>query len=196
MATSVPDPSARPRSAAARAGASLTPSPTIATGRPPAWICAMTAALPSGMVPAMTSSMPTAAATARAVASLSPVSRTGCRPSARSRVTAARADGLTVSATATAPRTAPSQPISTAVRPYRSHDNRWSERASGTRMPRSANSCSRPMMTSCPSTVPRAPSPGSALKPSAWGSGPHSARAAALTAAATACSEACSTAPA
>ena len=63
----------------------------------------MTAALPSGSVPAMTSSMPTALATACAVASLSPVSRIGRSPSARSSAMAAAADGLIVSATATAP---------------------------------------------------------------------------------------------
>ena len=37
MATSVPVPMARPRSAWARAAASLTPSPTMATTRPSAW---------------------------------------------------------------------------------------------------------------------------------------------------------------
>ena len=37
MATSVPAPMARPTSARARAGASLTPSPTMATFRPSSW---------------------------------------------------------------------------------------------------------------------------------------------------------------
>ena len=63
-------------------------------------------------------------------------------------------------------------------------------------MPYPANSVSRPTMTARPSTVPRAPSPGSALKSLACGSGPVSPFAAALIAAATACSDACSTAPA
>ena len=63
-------------------------------------------------------------------------------------------------------------------------------------MPRSVNSAARPMTTSRPPTVPRAPSPGSAVKRSACGSGPVSAVAAEVIAAATACSDACSTAPA
>ncbi len=121
MATSVPDPRASPRSAAASAGPSLTPSPTMATRYPSARSPVMTAALSAGSVPAMTWSMPTAAATARAVGSLSPVSRTGRSPSARSSAMAGAADGLTVSATAMAPRAAPSQPASTAVRPACSH---------------------------------------------------------------------------
>jgi len=54
MATSVPDPSASPRSAAASAGASLMPSPTMATWRPVPWIRLITAALAAGSVPAMT----------------------------------------------------------------------------------------------------------------------------------------------
>ena len=62
--------------------------------------------------------------------------------------------------------------------------------------PRPANSAARPMRTSWPATEPEAPSPGSARKRSAAGSGPASAWAAAVMAAATACSDACSTAPA
>ena len=97
MATSVPVPIARPRSAWASAGASLTPSPTIATTRPSACRRRMTSALSAGRTSAMTSSMPTSAATARAVVSLSPVSSTGRRPSAFSDATASaerRLDGV------------------------------------------------------------------------------------------------------
>jgi len=144
----------------------------------------------------MTSSMPTAAATARAVASLSPVSSTGCSPSPRSRATARAADGLIVSATAMAPRTSPSHPASTAVQPASSQARHRAAKLAGAVMPCPGNSVSRPTMTAWPSTVPRAPSPGSALKSLASGSGPVSLRAAALIAAATACSDACSTAPA
>ena len=82
MATSVPVPIARPRSAWASAGASLTPSPTIATTRPSSWRRLTTSTLSAGSTSAMTSSMPTSAATAVAVVSLSPVSSTGRRPSA------------------------------------------------------------------------------------------------------------------
>ena len=62
-------------------------------------------------------------------------------------------------------------------------------------MPRSRNSFSRPTITSSPSTIPRAPRPGSDSKPSARGRSPSSARAAALTAAATGWLEASSTPP-
>ncbi len=55
MATSVPDPTARPRSAQTRAGPSLTPSPTIATDRPSACRRRITATLSAGKAPATTS---------------------------------------------------------------------------------------------------------------------------------------------
>ena len=48
MATSAPVPMAIPRSACASAGASLMPSPTIATTAPPAWSSATSAALSPG----------------------------------------------------------------------------------------------------------------------------------------------------
>ena len=97
MATSVPVPIASPRSAWASAGASLTPSPTIATTRPSACRRRTTSALSAGSTSAMTSSIPTSAATARAVASLSPVSSTGRSPSAlqrRDRLGGRRLDGV------------------------------------------------------------------------------------------------------
>ena len=58
MATSVPVPIATPTSAEASAGASLIPSPTIATAVPSAWSAATAAALPSGRTSASTRSMP------------------------------------------------------------------------------------------------------------------------------------------
>ena len=94
IATSVPVPIARPRSAWASAGASLTPSPAIATTRPSACRRSTTAALSEGRTSAMTSSIPTSAATAWAVVRLSPVSRTGRRPSSRRRATASAEVGL------------------------------------------------------------------------------------------------------
>src|SRR5581483_11290505 len=63
MATSVPVPIASPRSAWASAGASLTPSPTIATVRPSRCRRAISAALPSGSTSASTRSIPTSRAT-------------------------------------------------------------------------------------------------------------------------------------
>jgi hypothetical protein len=135
IATSVPDPRASPRSAAASAGPSLTPSPTIATRCPRARRPAMTSAFPAGRVPAMTSSMPTTAATARAVASLSPVSRTGCTPRPRRSAMAARAVGLIASAPALAPRRPrPSRPARR-VKPARSHRPHRAESSSGTGIP-------------------------------------------------------------
>ena len=63
MATSVPAPIAMPTSACASAGASLTPSPTIATLRPSACSSLTFAALSSGRTPAKNRSMPSSAAT-------------------------------------------------------------------------------------------------------------------------------------
>ena len=111
-ATAVPEPIAIPRSAAARAGASLMPSPTTATVRPACCKAVTTACLPSGRTPAYTRSrgMPTRSATACAVRSSSPVRRYAVRPSAASRVIAARELGRTVSVTVKAARAVPSQP--------------------------------------------------------------------------------------
>src|SRR6266540_3942636 len=81
IATSVPVPIAMPRSACA--GASLTPSPTIATTSPDSCSRRISAAFSSGSTSARTRSIPTSAATARAVRSSSPVRRTGVRPSSR-----------------------------------------------------------------------------------------------------------------
>ena len=76
MATSVPAPMARPTSARARAGASLMPSPTMATFRPSAWREATFFSLSWGRTPATTVSTPSARPTASAVRWLSPVSMT------------------------------------------------------------------------------------------------------------------------
>ena len=75
---------AMPTSAAASAGASLTPSPTMATRRPSPRSRCTTSLLRSGSTPASISSMPSCDATARAVVRLSPVSITMRRPSSRS----------------------------------------------------------------------------------------------------------------
>ena len=76
IATSVPVPMAMPTSAAASAGASLTPSPAIATTRPSRRSRSTTALFCSGRTSAATSSMPSRRATASAVVRLSPVSIT------------------------------------------------------------------------------------------------------------------------
>ena len=82
IATSVPVPMAMPRSAWASAGASLMPSPTIATTLPCAWSAWTLSAFCSGSTSASTWSMPTSRAIASAVARLSPVSIHTSRPSA------------------------------------------------------------------------------------------------------------------
>ena len=89
-ATSVPVARAMPKSAAAKAAASFTPSPTMAT--PPCWRRAATiAALSSGRASARTSSIPTAWATAAAASWRSPLSITTWRPDARRAATASAA---------------------------------------------------------------------------------------------------------
>ena len=107
-ATSVPAPMAMPRSACASAGASLTPSPTIAVNLPSAWSCLTPSALSSGSTSAKTRSMPTCFATASAVRRLSPVIITGSMPSALRSAMACAAFGRTVSAAAMTPAAWPS----------------------------------------------------------------------------------------
>ena len=67
IATSVPVPIAIPTWACASAGASLIPSPAIATMRPSAWSRLTTLAFCSGRTSASTSSIPSVRATASAV---------------------------------------------------------------------------------------------------------------------------------
>ena len=77
-------PIATATSAAARLGASLTPSPTIATRRVPSFFNSwMAASLSAGSSPARTWLMPSSAARRSAVARRSPVSMTVSTPAAR-----------------------------------------------------------------------------------------------------------------
>ena len=108
MAMSVPVPMAMPTSAWARAGASLMPSPTMATTAPSFWSRWISATLPSGRTSATTRSIPASRATASAVRRLSPVRRTTSRPIFFSRAIASCASGLIGSATARTPAKAPS----------------------------------------------------------------------------------------
>ena len=108
-ATSVPEPTARPRSALTSAGPSLIPSPTMATAWPSVWSRRMSPTLSAGSAPATMSEIPIDVATERAVTSLSPVSRMQCKPSAWSSRTASVAVGRTESARAKAPITRPSR---------------------------------------------------------------------------------------
>ena len=100
-ATSVPaPPMAMPTVALASAGASFTPSPTIAVGPYLRSRRSTATTLSSGSRSAMNSSTPTWAAMLAATRSLSPVSITTRAPRALSCATASRAPGRRVSATA------------------------------------------------------------------------------------------------
>src|SRR3990172_874433 len=152
LATSEPEPRAMPRSAVARAGASLIPSPTMATMSPSALRRRMTSAFPSGRTFAMTRSMPTREAMALAVRSLSPVRRRILRPMSLRDRTAASDWGFTVSARARTPRNRPSTTRFITVFPW---DSRRSHTASAepNGMPSSRSSVRLPTRTPCPPTV-------------------------------------------
>ena len=102
MAISVPAPMAIPISALVRAGASLMPSPTIATF-PFFFRERITLSFPSGSTPAMTSSTPAWAPIALAVRSLSPVSMTTWIPMFCSSLIASGLSSFITSATAIIP---------------------------------------------------------------------------------------------
>ena len=177
MATSVPVPMDRPRSAWASAGASLTPSPTMATTRPSACRRRMTSALSEGRTSAMTSSMPTSAATARAVVSLSPVSRTGRSPSACSDATASAdvvLDGVGDDEHG-AWRVRPSRRRSRSARAPRRPGGRRRARPGRCMRPVGRAAAGRPTMSACPSTMPSTPRPSRLAKPSTAASGPAAA---------------------
>src|SRR5215207_52895 len=100
MATSVPVPMATPTSACASAGASLMPSPTMATFSPSLCSRFTSAALSCGSTSARTRSMPSSRAMASAVRRLSPVSMATSRPISCSQSTASLDSWRTTSATA------------------------------------------------------------------------------------------------
>ena len=106
IATSVPAPMAIPESALVKAGASLIPSPTMATF-PKVCRDRMAFSLPSGKTPATTSSRPACPAMAAAVFALSPVSMTTRIPIRLSWVIAAGDSSLITSATPIRPRSFP-----------------------------------------------------------------------------------------
>ena len=186
---------AMPRSAWASAGASLTPSPTIATTAPPSWRRATASAFPAGSTPAITCSIPTSAATACAACSLSPVRRIGRRPSQVSSATASALVGLTVSARMKTARARPSQAAATAVLPSRSASSTTAARDGSSARPRPARSIGRPTSTSRPPTRPSTPRPLRPANDSTASSGPRLAAAAAIARPA-GCSEAASREPA
>ena len=116
MAISVPAPMAIPISALVSAGASLIPSPTIATF-PFFFRERITLSLPSGSTPAITWSTPAWAPMAFAVLSLSPVSITTWIPMFLSSLTAWGLSSLITSATAMIPVSCRSLPKNSGVFP-------------------------------------------------------------------------------
>mmetsp|Transcript_18096 Transcript_18096/g.39922 ORF Transcript_18096/g.39922 Transcript_18096/m.39922 type:complete len:251 (+) Transcript_18096:415-1167(+) len=112
-------PIAIPTSAAARAGASLIPSPTIPT--PPFPAPAFSSWTMSTFIPgnkdALASSIPTAEATAAAAPLLSPVSITSFTPNSRRRPTVSEASARGASMTAKMPMSCPSIPTHVTVAP-------------------------------------------------------------------------------
>ena len=107
MAMSVPAPMAIPTSAVAKAGASLMPSPIMAT-LPRVFSSSTIRALSWGRIPAWTSAIPSSAPMAWAVVGLSPVSITVRMPRARKASRAALEVGFTTSAQAISPSNTPS----------------------------------------------------------------------------------------
>ena len=97
LAAWVPVFMATPTSACASAGASLVPSPVMATRLPPACSALMRAILSSGVASARKSSTPASAAIAAAVSGLSPVIITVRMPMARSSSKRSVMPGFTVS---------------------------------------------------------------------------------------------------
>ena len=157
-ATSVPAPMAIPKSACASAGASLTPSPTMATRLPASMSSLTLAALSPGSTSAMTLVMPSSAAIRAAVAALSPVSITTSTPRSRNSATAAAEVGRTASAMPKTATARPSTAASTEVLPAAA-----SASCRGPSTPTSTDSASisrrLPTATRCPSTVATAPCP-------------------------------------
>mmetsp|Transcript_38540 Transcript_38540/g.120655 ORF Transcript_38540/g.120655 Transcript_38540/m.120655 type:complete len:239 (-) Transcript_38540:2608-3324(-) len=128
MATSEPAPMAMPTEARAMAGASLTPSPTMATASVPCAACSdrIFASLSAGFTSAMMfdAGMPTCAPTLAAASALSPDSTQGSICMRRRRFTTVCASGRSVSPMAShaqTPRATPRTPTlrSTMLKPLR-----------------------------------------------------------------------------
>ncbi len=107
-------------SACASAGASLVPSPVIATSRPCAWCARISFSLASGVASARKSSTPASAAMAAAVRRLSPVTITVLMPMRRNSAKRSLIPPLTTSFSSTTPSTRtcqgpPSRPVPSAT---------------------------------------------------------------------------------
>ncbi len=188
IATSAPVPMAMPTSACASAGASLTPSPAIATLRPSACSSLIMRALSSGSTSARISSIPSRPATARAVRSLSPVAMTTRNPCWCSALSASGVVSLTGSATDTRPTMSDSTTTNITVSPASRRLLAVSDSLPPS-SPRSATSLVLPSATALPSTMPFTPLPVMASNASALARATPRSSAPATIASASGCSE-------
>ena len=182
---------AMPTSARASAGASLMPSPTIATLWPCACSLRTSRSLSWGSTSATASSMPVCARMASAAARWSPVSITTRMPMRLSAATAPRLVGLTTSATASTPSACPAQAKYIGVLPARASASPASRRPPGC-TPRSCKNARLPARQAWPSTSASMPRPGTDAKRATGNSAAPRSCAYAVTASASGCSEACS----
>ena len=162
IAMSVPAPIAIPISARVRAGASLIPSPTMAT-LPCSLRERITLSLPSGRTPAMTSSTPAWAPIALAVRSLSPVSMTTRIPIFCNSLIACGLSSLMTSATAMMPASLPLRAKRRGVFPSSASFSAFWESAAGTLTWLLINFMLPPIRVSLSSTA-ESPFPGRAWK--------------------------------
>ena len=160
MATSVPAPMAMPTSARVSAGASLMPSPTMAT-LPRALRRRISRSLPSGSTPAITSSTPACAPMALAVRALSPVSMTTRMPMFCSARMACGLSGLSTSATAMTPSSLPPRAKKSGVLPSCASCFACAETVLGSAVTVRMKSA-LPPQSFCPSSMAWSPLPGSA----------------------------------
>ena len=142
LAACVPLFMATATSACASAGASLVPSPVMATRRP--WACCsrISASLVSGVASAMKSSTPASAAMEAAVRRLSPVIITVLMPIWRSSAKRSRMPALTMSFSSTTPSTRSLSDTTSGVPPLRATSSTAADTASGN-LPASSVTCVR-----------------------------------------------------
>ena len=192
IATSVPVDIATPTSARASAGASLIPSPTIATRRPCARRLVTSSAFFCGEHSAKTSSIPSWCAIALAAAGLSPLAMISRSPSLRSAAKTPAADGFTGSAIPSAPKHRPCSATSTTVCPCCCQPPSASRHAAEISTPACSKKRALPSSTGTAPTRPRRPSPGTAVTACTGAQTSRFSRAACSSAEASGCSLPCS----
>ena len=160
MAISVPVPIAMPTSACASAGASFTPSPTMATTLPLACSLLIASILSDGSVCAVNVAMPARSAMAAVVFCMSPESNCTATPNFLSLSTASTALALMLSPSTKCCATAsPSMPTKTMVLPASASRSVSSRIVSSIANPAERMNPSLPRTTREPSTVPSMPMP-------------------------------------